>query len=164
LNSHACPGHVGHIELPVPVFNVTFMAQMMRLLRSQCSYCGRLKLRRAEVNRFACKLKLIQHGLLQESEELENIQLRPKSEKSVAINGSAAAMVEGSDESEEDEDSLVDRRNAFVRQSLKRFKGKNALARMEAQKVEVVAEQRRAVVKEFLSTVSATRTCGSCKG
>ncbi len=136
----------------------------MRLLRSQCSYCGRLKLRRAEVNRFACKLKLIQHGLLQESEELENIQLRSKSGKSVAINGSAAAMEEESDESEEDEDSLVERRNTFVRQLLKRFKGKDVSARVEAQKVEVVAERRRAVVKEFLSSASATRTCGSCKG
>lgn len=142
------------------------MAQMVRLLRSQCAYCGRLKLQRAEVNRFACKLKLIQHGLLQESEELENIQLRSNSSKAVAINGADAAdaMVEEIDESDEDEDSLIQRRNAFVKQSLKRFEGMDVPARMDAQKVEAVAERRRAVVKEFLGTASATRTCGSCKG
>ena len=27
-----CPGHCGHIELPVPVYHLTFMDQLLRLL------------------------------------------------------------------------------------------------------------------------------------
>lgn len=156
---------MGHIELPVPVYNVTFMDHMLRLLRSKCAYCGRLKLHRPEVNRFACKLKLIQHGLLQESQDLENIHLRSKTSNHVAINRSAATIDEESDKSEEEDgDSLIQRRTAFVKHALKNFKEKNPTAWMGAQKIEAVAEQRRAVVDEFISAASGTRICGSCKG
>ena len=141
------------------------MDHMLRLLRSKCAYCGRLKLHRAEVNRVACKLKLIQYGLLQESEDLENIQLRSKSADPIAITGSAVQQNEEDDGSEEeDEESLIRRRIAFVTYALKNAKGKNLTAGMEAQKFEVVAEQRRAVIDEFLRAASIIRVCGSCKG
>ena len=35
LNSVGCPGHVGHIDLPVPVYHPTFMDQLLRLLRAK---------------------------------------------------------------------------------------------------------------------------------
>lgn len=141
------------------------MDHMLRLLRSKCAYCGLLKLHRPEVNRVACKLKLIQHGLLQESEDVENIHLRSKSADPIAVISSAVQQNEDDDESEEeDEESLIRRRIAFVKHALKNAKGKNLTAGMEAQKFEVVAEQRRAVVDEFLRAASTIRVCGSCKG
>lgn len=142
------------------------MDHMLRLLRSKCAYCGLLKLHRAEVNRFACKLKLIQHGLLQECEDLENIHLRSKSSDPIAVIASAAQRDEESDESEEEEDeeSLIRRRIAFVKHALKKVKRKNIMAEMGTQKIEVVAEQRRAVVDEFLRAASVIKVCGSCKG
>lgn len=141
------------------------MDHMLRLLRSACAYCGRLKLHRPEINRFACKLKLIRHGLLQESDELENIHIRSKSSKSLAINGSAAITDEENDESEdEDEHSLIQRRIAFVKRALKKIDDKIPQAWVEAQKMEAVAQQRRAVIDEFLRSATATKTCGSCKG
>ena len=157
---------MGHIELPVPVYNVIFMDHMLRLLRSQCAYCGRLKLHRAEVNRFACKLKLIQYGLLQESEDLEIIDLRSNSSDPAAMIGSAAQKDEESVESEEeDEEGLIRRRDAFVKHAIrKNVKGKNLAPWIGSQKIKALAEQRRAVVNEFLSAASLTRVCGSCKG
>lgn len=134
------------------------MDHMLRLLRSKCAYCGLLRLRRAEVNRVACKLKLIQYGLLQESEDLENIHLRDKSADPIAVDG------ENDESEEEDEESLIKRRIAFVKHALKNAKRKNITAGMEAQKFEVVAEQRRAVVDGFLRAASVSKTCGSCKG
>lgn len=156
---------MGHIELPVPVYNVTFMDQILRLLRSKCAYCGLLKLPRVEVDRFTCKLKLIQYGLLQESQDLENIHIGSKSTKAVATNGSAVDIAEGSDESEdEDEDGLLKRRKAFVKHALRNFEGKNPTTRPVADKVEVVAEQRRVVIQDFFREAPATRVCGSCQG
>lgn len=143
------------------------MDHMLRLLRSKCDYCGLLKLHRAEVNRFTCKLKLIQHGLLQESEDLENIHLRSKASDPVTVNGSATQQNEESDESEEeddDEESLIERRIDFVRRKLQNVKDRNPKAWVRAQKIEVMAEQRRAVVTEFLGAASVTKVCGSCKG
>jgi DNA-directed RNA polymerase I subunit RPA1 len=141
------------------------MDQMLRLLRSKCAYCGLLKLPRVEVDRFTCKLKLIRYGLLQESEDLENIHLRSKSSEAFATNGSATDIAEESDEfEEEDKDSLLQRRKAFVKHALRNVEGKNFTARAVADKVEVVAEQRRVLVQDFFRVAPATRVCGSCQG
>lgn len=141
------------------------MDHMLRLLRAKCAYCGLLKLHRAEVNRFACKLKLIQHGLPQESERLENIHLTSKSSDPIAVNSSAVQQDGESDESEEeDEETLIRRRIDFVKRALENTKRKNLTAGIEAQKFEVVAEQRRAVIDEFLAAASVKRVCGSCTG
>ncbi len=37
-----CPGHFGHIELPVPIIHVGFVKQIHMLLRATCRSCGRL--------------------------------------------------------------------------------------------------------------------------
>ncbi|MDH5702734.1 MAG: DNA-directed RNA polymerase subunit A' [Aigarchaeota archaeon] len=39
-----CPGHFGHIELPVPVIHVGFVKIILKLLRSTCRSCGRILL------------------------------------------------------------------------------------------------------------------------
>ncbi|RLG07321.1 MAG: DNA-directed RNA polymerase subunit A', partial [Thaumarchaeota archaeon] len=35
-----CPGHFGHIELPVPVIHVGFVKYIHNLLRATCRSCG----------------------------------------------------------------------------------------------------------------------------
>lgn len=44
LSSYQCPGHFGHIELPVPVYHPLFMNQAFGLLRSICMYCHKFKM------------------------------------------------------------------------------------------------------------------------
>lgn len=73
LDEKFCPGHQGHIELPTPVYNPLFFNQMYILLRSLCLYCHHFRLQRLEVHRYECKLRLIQHGLLLECVELDNM-------------------------------------------------------------------------------------------
>ncbi|KAJ1627574.1 hypothetical protein T492DRAFT_565549, partial [Pavlovales sp. CCMP2436] len=34
-----CPGHLGHIELAVPIFNPVLYPQAVELLRAQCPHC-----------------------------------------------------------------------------------------------------------------------------
>ena len=163
LNTFNCPGHMGHIELPVPVYHVTFMDQLLRLMKSKCAYCSHLRLAPAEINRFICKLKLIEHGLVREVEELENIHLRMTSAK--AHTESTMAVDGESDESEqEDEETLKQRRLAFVRRVIKENGGREARAAVASEKVEAVSEIRRAIVKDFLATITKVKTCGHCKG
>jgi DNA-directed RNA polymerase I subunit RPA1 len=38
-----CPGHVGHIELALPVYHPIFFNNMFQLLRGTCLYCHKLK-------------------------------------------------------------------------------------------------------------------------
>ena len=162
MNTYTCPGHAGHIDLPVPVYHVSFMDQVLRLLRSKCAYCSYLKLHPAEVNRFECKLRLIRHGLIKATQDLEEIHLGSKKSKANGANqGGSEEEVEESEE--EDMDSLIDRRNAFVKHSIRNARVVKSGAEV-AEKIESVAEERRAIIKEFLASVVKTKVCGRCKG
>jgi DNA-directed RNA polymerase I subunit RPA1 len=166
LKAHSCPGHVGHIELPVQVYHPTFMDQLLRLLRAKCVYCHHLKMSRVVVNKFVCKLRLIQHGLLLEMEELENIHIKPKSANKAGSRGEGPGGSVGATESEdgleEDVDLLMRRRTAFVKKAVKRAAGSDRQWRY--QKSEAVSQERRLVVKEFLSSISKERICANCSG
>ena len=154
---------MGHIELPVPVYHVTFMDQLLRLMRSKCAYCGHFRLAPAEINRFICKLRLIEHGLVREVKELENIRLRLKSTE--PRGGSTMDVDKESEESEqEDEETLKQRRLAFVRRVIKEKGGREAQAAAASEKVEAVSEVRRAIITEFLAAITKVKTCGYCKG
>ena len=41
---NGCPGHVGHIELELPIYNPFMMNLLMRFLKSKCYTCHRLKM------------------------------------------------------------------------------------------------------------------------
>lgn len=168
LNTFSCPGHVGHIELPVPVYHVTFMEQLLLLLRIRCCFCSQVKLTSTKVNRFVCKLRLLQYGLLQQSQDLEDIQARSEPLKPTRSIGSDIGRASESEESDEDLDGLANRRNNFVERAIKHAiedaSAKKVRPRFEMEKVEVIAAERRAVLKEFLADAVKQRTCERCKG
>ncbi|MDJ0270569.1 MAG: DNA-directed RNA polymerase subunit A' [Aigarchaeota archaeon] len=47
-----CPGHFGHIELPVPVIHVGFAKTIYELLKCTCRSCGRILLSEDQINQF----------------------------------------------------------------------------------------------------------------
>lgn len=51
LGSFQCPGHFGHIDLPVPVYNPMTFGQLFSVLRNTCLYCHRFRIGRVKVNR-----------------------------------------------------------------------------------------------------------------
>ncbi|KAI0317937.1 beta and beta-prime subunits of DNA dependent RNA-polymerase [Amylostereum chailletii] len=77
--SYACPGHYGHIELPAPVFHPLFMNQMYNLLRATCLFCHHFKMPRPQIIKFVAKLRLLEHGLLEASEGLNDVHMKARS-------------------------------------------------------------------------------------
>ncbi|SCU82158.1 LAFA_0C09450g1_1 [Lachancea sp. 'fantastica'] len=75
LDEKFCPGHQGHIELPVPCYNPLFFSQLYIYLRSTCLYCHSFRLKAGEVHRYACKLRLLQYGLIDECYLLDEIRV-----------------------------------------------------------------------------------------
>lgn len=75
LDEKFCPGHQGHIELPVPCYNPLFFNQLYIYLRSCCLFCHQFRLKKIEVHRYACKFKLLQYGLIDESYRLDQISI-----------------------------------------------------------------------------------------
>ncbi|KAJ5901840.1 DNA-directed RNA polymerase I subunit [Penicillium taxi] len=162
LNSWSCTGHSGHIELPVPVYNVTFFDHIYRLLRAQCMYCHRLQMPRAVVNLYICKLRLLQYGLIDQVAVIETIGSftgsKSKSSKSKANSDDSA-------DDEDDDETVMEKRIAFVNRSIKEAKKDGRLdGLMAGAKNPIAAEHRRALVKTFLKDINGMRKCASCSG
>jgi DNA-directed RNA polymerase I subunit RPA1 len=45
-----CPGHFGHIEIPIPAYNPMFFDNLYAILRAKCVYCHQFRISRALVN------------------------------------------------------------------------------------------------------------------
>lgn len=120
---------------------------------------------RSEIHRFSCKLQLLQHGLLQEAEELEDTSLGKKiSSGEDVTNGEKDAENDEDSEEEDYEQTLREKRNDFVKHAIQQAGGSNLKAHTPVEKVALISERRRAVIKEFLAAAPKGRTCGTCKG
>ncbi|KAH7119114.1 DNA-directed RNA polymerase-like protein I subunit [Dendryphion nanum] len=148
-----CPGHCGHIELPVPVYHLTFMDQLLRLLRGACHYCHHFRLSRTRTHEFVCKLRLIRAGLVEEAQNIDDsINLFAKSKRGAADNDS---------DSEKEVDDAIDQRNEYVKRAMKRA---GVSKRTIGEKNESTTDARRQVIKEFLSEITKTKSCKNCGG
>ncbi|KAK3315234.1 hypothetical protein B0H66DRAFT_521584 [Apodospora peruviana] len=167
LNGVQCPGHAGHIELPVPVYHPVFMDQAYRLLRSQCTYCNRFRMARREIHRYSCIFRLLQVGLLQEAQMIDALA---ENEFGDAIRGMTLSSVPSADldEAEEDgneaQDNVVRAREFYVRRVLQEHKQQINLGDIRQGKHEGASEMRRALVKEFLAAIVKEKRCKSCDG
>ncbi len=59
-----CQGHLGHIELLLPVYNPFLLPNLMKLLKSMCLSCSRLRMSKTKVNQLAEQILLIKLGYL----------------------------------------------------------------------------------------------------
>ena len=131
-------------------------------MRAQCAFCGYLKLPPAEINLYACKLRLIQHGLLADAEELENISSQRKT--SNTQSGNNLDLDVDSDDLEDDIERIIHRRNTFVKHAIKGASNDISTIRYDHQKSEAVAEARREIVGTFLASAPTQRACARCRG
>ncbi|KAK6463825.1 alpha subunit of RNA polymerase I [Scheffersomyces coipomensis] len=158
LDEKFCPGHLGHIELPVPVYNPLFFSQLYIFLRASCLYCHKFKLNAVEVHRFKCKLRLIQYGLLLECIELDNM------------------LAEGAQDADEDDDEddnsnnaldhsakkeLIERRELFVNTSIAKALSEGRTSE-QGIVTATVAEERKITIQEFYKRLLSRPRCDNC--
>ncbi|KAK9471333.1 uncharacterized protein V1510DRAFT_431410 [Dipodascopsis tothii] len=167
LDQRFCPGHIGHIELPIPVYNPLFFSQLYILLRSTCLYCYSFRLKSLEVHRYACKLRLLQYGLITECKFVDDLRLA-KSVDDAADEEEAEidAMVDpvGKKGAEKDkaakagEADLIRRRNKFVAAAI----SKAGKAAAYEHKTAAVLEARRTLIHEFMKLLLTRTKCDNC--
>ncbi len=160
LGQSMCPGHPGHIDLPVPVYHPIFMDQVLRLLRAECIYCHRFRLPLKELNRYICKLRLLQYGFLPEA---MNIDAIGEDYSSLGVPGlPQIEMSDNNGDSESLADSISKAMNAYVRNVLR---GNKVLSGdIRKGKHEGASELRRELIIQFLKDIVASRECARCKG
>uniref|UniRef100_A0A8D2MZD1 DNA-directed RNA polymerase subunit n=1 Tax=Zonotrichia albicollis TaxID=44394 RepID=A0A8D2MZD1_ZONAL len=134
-NFSNCPGHFGHIELPLPVYNPLFFDKLYLLIRGSCLNCHMLTCPRAVVHLLLSQLKVLQKGLLHAVHELEII-LNRFIEQCADATGS---------EIEEELNRHVQEMFFFLYQ------------------VKNVCECRNQLVSEFWKAHMASKKCPNCK-
>ncbi|EEB08017.1 DNA-directed RNA polymerase I complex large subunit Nuc1 [Schizosaccharomyces japonicus yFS275] len=149
MDERYCPGHFGHITLPVPAYHPLFFPQMYSLLRATCLYCHHFKLSKVTVHLFACRFKLLDHGLLIESQRVESITLG----NSVSSKSSGGKDGEGS----ESEDSGIGNDDMA--------KDAAALMRLRDEFVDkCIADAKKIkLVRAFFHAINSRKQCDNCQ-
>ncbi|PSC74762.1 beta and beta-prime subunits of DNA dependent RNA-polymerase [Micractinium conductrix] len=70
LSSYECPGHFGHIDLAVPLYNPLVFVTLYKLMRCTCLHCFKFRMAGGEVERFRRRLQLLSQGRLVEAQNL----------------------------------------------------------------------------------------------
>jgi DNA-directed RNA polymerase I subunit RPA1 len=71
--SFNCTGHLGHIELLLPVYNPFLVNKLLSLLRSKCFFCHRLRITKERKKQYRMMFKMLRLGLLTEMKEFESL-------------------------------------------------------------------------------------------
>ncbi|KAF2402394.1 DNA-directed RNA polymerase I subunit RPA1 [Trichodelitschia bisporula] len=152
-----CPGHCGHIELPTRVYHPSFMDQALRLLRGKCVFCHRFKMSRTDVHLYACKLRLVHHGLLEEASAVEDIVAKdPKKGTELGEDEQEGEWL-SADEGDE-VNSTIQQQKQFTENAIRRA------PKRSPENNEALLEARREIIKEFLANLTKGQTCRNCQG
>ena len=71
-----CPGHLGYLPLELPVFNPFTCDILLKLLKSKCFFCHRLKITEEKADLFMLKFKLCNRGKLIDAIGIEDLLSR----------------------------------------------------------------------------------------
>ncbi|KAK7054250.1 DNA-directed RNA polymerase subunit [Favolaschia claudopus] len=174
LTFYTCPGHFGHIELPAPVFHPLFMGNMYNLLRDTCLFCHKFKLNRPTLAKYEAKFRLLERGLLDAAQGVDDMQMRVKTKKKRVVKKRQGPRVsDGEDLSDSEEESkgisvpdetveqFVGRLNLYVKIHLTRAPA----SKRDHYKDGLVYKVRKDLIHEFLKVSSMAKCqnegCGS---
>ncbi|RCI08269.1 hypothetical protein L249_8353 [Ophiocordyceps polyrhachis-furcata BCC 54312] len=160
LNQVACPGHPGHIQLPVPVYHPVFMDQAYRLLRATCVFCHGFRLSQKDIHMFSCKFRLLQHGLVNEAYLVGCI-----SENDLAVDLQEDLDIDDDQAGVEGDiamDNVIRTREAYVQRLM--LASKSTQSEETRGKHECVSGLRRELMKAFFHEANRSKRCANCGG
>ncbi|TCD69860.1 hypothetical protein EIP91_005937 [Steccherinum ochraceum] len=135
LTYFTCPGHYGHIELPVPVFHPLFMGKMADLLKT------------------IAKLRLLDAGLLLAAQLVDDMHIKAKPVDDDADDAEGAAI--------EEMDDFAMRIELWVQNHLRSASS----SKRDSYKDGLVYQERKAVIHEFIRAAQRRKcsqpSCGA---
>ncbi|CDH49468.1 dna-directed rna polymerase i complex largesubunit nuc1 [Lichtheimia corymbifera JMRC:FSU:9682] len=158
-NSIQCPGHFGHIELPVPTYNPMFFDNLYAIIRAKCVYCNKFRVNRYIMKKMTAKLHLLQHGLIREAQALDDMNM-DGAKKGDEDNLEDKMETDGlAKDHEEDYMARVDNyvKDCMADSQARRFASDNY-------KVTVINDARKQVMSEFMKMCIHSKRCGNCQG
>jgi len=76
LNSADCLGHMGHIELSLPVYHPLLFDLLYKLVKAKCFVCHRFRCSRLKLKLLLTKLRLLDAGLLLLAKSVDDLALK----------------------------------------------------------------------------------------
>ncbi|KAK7006062.1 hypothetical protein SK128_003660 [Halocaridina rubra] len=73
LNSYRCPGHCGHVELPLPVYNPVFYDTLKQIVTHICFQCHHFIAHSLKTVRLKYQMKLLNDGFATEAMEISDV-------------------------------------------------------------------------------------------
>ena len=147
LNYVHCPGHMGHLPLPLPVYHPLFFPSLYQLLRSSCWICHHLLCTPVKAHLLIGQLELLSQGLLSEALALE---------AAMGYNDADSA-----DKAQEGADNIIE----FIARHVQSCRERAAEDGVEKQNVKTknLVDLRRLLVNGFLKYCSTgVKTCPYC--
>ncbi|XP_062281970.1 DNA-directed RNA polymerase I subunit RPA1 [Scomber scombrus] len=135
-----CPGHFGHVELPLPVYNPLFFDKLYLLIRGSCLSCHMLTCPRAAIHLLINQIKLVDHGAMQEVYQAEQVLNRILEENAKATG-------------DEIEQGLKEFTDSIV----------GANASENSKPIKHLVEKKSSLINDFWRIHMKTRKCPYCR-
>ncbi|KAK0461936.1 uncharacterized protein EV420DRAFT_137191 [Desarmillaria tabescens] len=149
LSYFTCPGHFGHIELPAPVFHPLFMTNVYNLLRGTCLFCHRFKMSRTVLSKYAAKFKLLEYGLLNAAQGVDDLHLAGTFTERPTGKGKGKDLQQEEEAVDiEPDDEFIYRVEAYVHLQLSRASS----SKRDSYKDALVYQARKDLINEFLKS------------
>ena len=147
LNFVHCPGHLGHISLPVPVFHPIFFPALYQILRTSCFNCHRLLTTSHKGRVLKGQMQLLDKGLASDALELE-----------------ASMSCDQDDEKNDGVGRLLDRVSEYVKSCLTRHQqlSPTGSPTVVEHKSKHLTDLQRQLVSDFLKSMSSSPKCPHC--
>ncbi|XP_074052840.1 DNA-directed RNA polymerase I subunit RPA1 [Macrotis lagotis] len=136
-----CPGHLGHIELPLIVYNPLLFDKLYLLIRGSCLNCHLLTCPRPVVHLLYCQLRVLEVGALQGVYELESTLNRFQEENP------DASIHEIQEELEQHTRAILE----------------NNMMGAQGSQVKNVCESKSSLIARFWKAHMASKRCPHCK-
>lgn len=150
LNSFQCPGHCGHMSLPLPVFQPLFLGIVNKLLRGSCLECHRVTAPTRFVHLVLHQFDALDYGLVGTVQQLEEVVSEPTSA------GKSKSSVDLSL-------NMTRKLNEILQRAISNVDLEEA---RESSRVKNVVETRQRIMKNFIRdhfTASGSK-CPHCGG
>ncbi|KAG0748140.1 hypothetical protein G6F57_006388 [Rhizopus arrhizus] len=157
-----CPGHFGHIEIPIPAYNPMFFDNLYALLRSKCVYCHQFRISRALMKKYTAQLTLLQHGLISQAQALDEIVLDFKKANEAKEDETLEDRMEESSLSLSTAEEYIDYVDNFMKDALADEEARKYAAK--DYKVTVINDVRKNVMRNFMKHCIHSKKCGNCHG
>ncbi|XP_037531337.1 DNA-directed RNA polymerase I subunit RPA1 [Nematolebias whitei] len=138
-----CPGHFGHVDLPLPVYNPLFFDKLYLLIRGSCLSCHMLTCTRAAIYLLLNQLRLVDHGAMQEVYQIEHI-LNQHLEENPKTTG----------------DEIKEVLNGFT----DRIVGANTERPENSRPIKHLVEKKSSLISDFWKNQMKIRKCPYCRG